>query len=76
MHKLSGYQRTYALVSPKDNPSKQMVVYGKLAPFVNEDQVKVFDIFSGLRIESIHIMSDKLLVSTVGTYEFQKSLSQ
>jgi len=44
--KLSGSQRTVALVRPLDQPEgKRLIVYGKFAPFVAEDQVKVFDTF-------------------------------
>ena len=42
--KIAGWQRTVALVSPKDNPNKKVIVYGKCAPFVQEDSMKVFDI--------------------------------
>lgn len=51
--KIAGGSRTYALVSPKNHPEKQLIVFGKLTPFANEDSVKVFDVLNGLNVFSI-----------------------
>lgn len=73
--KLAGNQRSFALVTPKDNPNKKLVFYGKFAPFSSEDQIKTYDLFNGLDIYNIRPFSDKLLVSTTGNYNYRKKLS-
>jgi len=62
--KIAGGSRTYAMVSPKDQPDKKLIVFGKLTPFANEDNVKVFDVLNGLNVFSIQAVSDRLLIST------------
>lgn len=63
------------MVSPKDQPDKKLIVFGKLTPFANEDNVKVFDVLNGLNVFSIQAVSDRLLISTQGTYQYKKPLS-
>lgn len=72
--KIAGSQRSIVLASPKDNPDKKVIIYGKLAPFVQENSVKVFDLFSGLNIHSMQQVGDRLLISTIGTYVYGKPL--
>jgi len=47
IHKIYSSSRTCAIVSPRDDLSKRLIVIGKFYPMFKENQVKVLNLFEG-----------------------------
>lgn len=41
--KIVSNQKTVALVTPKDQPDKKLIIVGKFSPFVSQDTYKIYD---------------------------------
>lgn len=74
VHKMQSSQRTTAIVSPRSDPSKKLIVVGKFMPLCKTNNYKMYDMFQDMNIYNVQPYGDKIYVSIEGDYVYNKPL--